>query len=395
MFRTRHARSTVVALLVALALLAFASAAFAAPRTAPKAQWTFATYCCVDNNLEQYWDRYSVPALLGVPASDSVNVVVLCDRLSTTGTDLIEYDGGVERVVETYPEMDFGEGDSLAWFIQAVRDLYPSTHLAVTMSDHGCGWNYIAKDETSGGDRITMDEFGKALTDAGAWIDILAFDACNMGDVAVAYEAALTGKVGIMVASEESVPYEGYPWDKMLAPVAQDPSRTSTQVAKDMVAGWKAYYDDLTWANSVQLAAVDVTRIGLAASDMQRWSARLAADLPAYEKAYTQAASRSWTPSYTRYEDFGELCSRLSADTSITDATLKALTQTVRADLDAALIAQDTAPKTARATGLIIWWATQNTWTYYQEAFKIQPSFARPAPVGIDWWAFLDAYNGK
>jgi hypothetical protein len=360
MFRTRHARLSVVALLAALALLAFASAASAAS----PAQWTVAVYVAGDNDLEKYWDQYSLTGLLDVPANPDVNLVVMVDRLSTDGTELIEIDGGVQRVVAMYPEKDFGEGATLEWFIETVRARYPSTYLCVTLWDHGFGWRYVAKDQTSGGDHITMDEMGQALTDAGARIDILAFDACNMGDVAVAYEAARTGKVGIMVASEESVPFDGFPYDEMLTPVAKDPSRTPVQVATDMVAGWAAYYDSLTSANGVHLAAVDIARIGLAASDMRAWSARLEAGLPAYAKAYSKAL-------------------------------LRALTRTVLADLEAALIAQDTAPKTARATGLTLWWASKNTWTAAQEDFRTQVSFAQPAPVGMDWWAFLRAYNKK
>jgi len=389
MFGTRYARLTVVALLAALALLAFASAASAASAV----QWTHAVYVAGDNDLEKYWDQYSLAGLLDVPASPEVNLVAMVDRLSTDGTELIEIDGGVQSVVATYPEKDFGDGDTLAWFIETVRERYPSTYLCVTLWDHGFGWRYVAKDQTSGGDHITMDEMGQALTDAGARIDILAFDACNMGDVAVAYEAARTGKVGIMVASEESVPFDGFPYDEMLTPVAEDPSRTPVQVATDMVAGWAAYYDALTSANGVHLAAVDIARIGLAASDMRAWSARLAARLPAYAKAYSKALGRSWSPWATRYEDFGDVCRQLIADASITDATLRALTRTVLADLEAALIAQDTAPKTARATGLTLWWASKNTWTAAQEDFRTQVSFAQPAPVGMDWWAFLRAYN--
>ena len=397
MFRTRRYRPLVVALLITLALLAFTAAVPAAGAAAPSAAapWTCAIYVDGDNNLEKYWDQYSLAGLLDVPSSPGVNVVAMVDRFSTSGTELVEIDGGVRRVVATYPEKNFGDGGTLAWFIQTVSELYPSTHLAVTLWDHGNGWRYIAKDDTSDGDRITMDEMGQALTDGGAWIDILAFDACNMGDVAVAYEAALTGTVGIMVASEESIPYNGFPYGRMLTPVAQDPSRTPAQVAADLVAGWKTYYETLTWAKGAHLAAVDVTRIGAAVPDLQSWSARLAAGLPAYRKAYANALGRSWTPWATRYEDLGDLCGQLDASASITDATLKALSRTVRADLAAALIAQDTAPKSATATGLAIWWAQKNTWTAFQADFKAQVSFAQPAPLGVDWWAFLDAYNGK
>ncbi len=385
----------ILALFCCVAVLAAAGSARAAGASAPQAVWTIALYANGDNDLMYTWPRFTLPALEAIPPNGAVNVVAMLDKPKKDGAWLYKVSGtSVETVKHFTDERDFGSGATFRWFLEQVHSRFPSDHLMVIGWDHGYAWHYFSKDSTSR-DKILLPELKKAIVDAGVPIDILGFDACNMADVAVAWEAARAGKVGIMVASEESVPYEGFPWGMMLAPVAQDPSRAPVQVAADMVAGWKVFYDDLTWANSVQLAAVDVTRIGLAASDMQRWSARLAAGLPAYKKAYTAAAGRTWSPSYTRYEDFGGMCSRLSADASITDKTLKALTKTVLADLNAALIAQDTAPKTASATGLSIWWASHVTWTYYQDAFKVPPSFARPSPVGIDWWAFLDAYNRK
>lgn len=421
MVRDRHARPrrsiSGVVLLVVVALCAAAisvcaaapTAASASPQTAgpavrasavsasfaSTAQWTIAVYCDADNDLEKYWDQYSLPGLLGVPESAGVNVIAMVDRLSTSGTELVEIGDGAQTVVAAYPESNYGDGDTLQWFIETVSELYPSTHLAVIMWDHGSGWRYIARDQTSGGDRITMDELGRALADAGVQVDILAFDACNMADVAVAYEAALSGRVGIMVGSEESVPYNGFPYKEMLTPVTQDPSRTPYQVATDLVAGWKTYYETLKWAKSAHLSAVDLAGIREAAPDLRSWSAALRAGLPLYKKAFTGAASASWTPWATRYEDLGDLCMQLNARAAIADPAIKALSATVAADLQAALIAQDTAAKSAHATGLTIWWGVKNTWTAFQADFAAQVSFAQSAPPGVGWWAFLDAYSAR
>jgi hypothetical protein len=385
-------------LLVALAVLtlsavgAAASSALASP-PAGATDWTFAVYCDGDNDLEPYWDRFSLPWLLDVPASPGLHIVVLIDRRSTDGAQLVEIDGGIQTVVATYPEKDFGDGATLRWFIEAVHSRYPSTHLALTMWDHGYGWRYVCKDETSGGDSIGMDELHAAVTGAGVPIDILAFDACNMGDVDVAYEAALTHLVKIMVASEESVSANGYPYDKMLAPLADDPSLTPVQVAQAMVAGWKDYYDGLNWANTAQLAAVDVTRIAAAAPDLRAWARRLAADLPLYKKAYTRELKKTWHAWASNQYDFSDYCAKLIEDTQVKDATLKALTRTVKNDLADATIANATAPKSVPVTALTIWWDEHVDWKTWQADYLAHVSFAQPAPLGMGWWAFLNAYN--
>ena len=79
-----------------------------------------------------------------------------------------------------------------------------------------------------------MPELRAALAGAGVPVDILAFDACNMGDVEVAWDVASvedpaapgTPLVDYLVASEETIDQDGYPYDDMFAPLAADPGRS-------------------------------------------------------------------------------------------------------------------------------------------------------------------------
>ena len=215
-------------------------------RAAEPVPWTLAVYYNGDNDLERYYDEYSLPALLNIPASDDFEVVVMLDRMSTQGIELIEIEGGTATVVNTYPEMNFGDGATFAWFLTEVSTLYPSDNLVVTASDHGYAWRYFSNDQTSG-DKITMPEFQAALTSAGVYIDVMSFDCCNMAAIEVVYQTSLTGMVDNMVASEETIPMNGFPYDLMFTPLANDALRTPDQVAVDMVNGWAAYYDPLNW----------------------------------------------------------------------------------------------------------------------------------------------------
>lgn len=394
-------RAATFVMLLAITLLA-APAALAgkpAPSPAPSppsggTQWTYAIYMDGDNNLDKYWEQYSLPGLLDIPAGDGLEIVAMMDRSATSGTELVELEGTTQTVVASYPEKDFGDGATFQWFIQEVHARYPSTYLAIGVWDHGYGWRYFCSDDTSGGDRITMDEFRNALAGAGVPIDVLAFDCCNMANTEVAYEAALSGRVKVMVASEETVPQNGFPYDLMLTPVAQSPARTPSQLATDMVAGWGAYYATQTWANDSHLSAMDIAKVGAAVPDLQNWSSLVNAKLPAYRKAYTSARSKSWFAWATDYVDLGDLCKKLNAQSAIADPALRAANDKVVADLAAARIAQSTRRGAARATGLTIWWPTSNTWGVNQAAYQAQVSFALPAPAGgVGWWTFLDAYN--
>ena len=56
---------------------------------------------------------------------------------------------------------------------------------------------------------------------AGMRADILAFDACDMGILEAAFE--FRGRADFMVASQELVWQDGYPYDDILAALVIDP----------------------------------------------------------------------------------------------------------------------------------------------------------------------------
>jgi hypothetical protein len=368
---------------------------FAVPAlAADEADWTFAVYVAADNDLESSWDGVNVPALLRVPASADVHIVALVDRLSTTTVELIEFEGDQATVVEVFDEVNSGDGATFEWFLGLVAARYPAEHLAVTMWDHGGGWKYICADDSSDGDRITMGELHAALDGAAVPIDILAFDACNMADVAVAYELALTGLVDLMVASEEMIPLDGFGYDHMLTPLAADPTLTPEELAQDMVDGWGLYYDPLAWAKTVCLSAVDVHAVGEARAALQTWVRRLGDGLPRYAKDYSLALTKTWRAKAGRQYDLLGLCGELAADPDLKRSGIRPASLAVAKAIEKAVLARHTTAWTAEATGLTVWWANIGEWKYFEAAFGDDVAFAEDAPVGIGWYDLLLAYTG-
>jgi len=350
--------------------------------------WTLAIFYNGDNDLERYYDEYSLPALLNIPASANLEIVVMLDRMSTQGIELIEIEGGTAQVVNTYPEMNFGDGATFAWFLTEVSTLYPSDNLVVTASDHGYAWRYFSNDQTSG-DKITMPELRAALVNAGVYVDVLSFDCCNMAAIEVVYQVSLTGMVDDMVASEETIPMNGFPYDLMFTTLANNPARTADQVACDMVAGWAAYYDPLNWAQTVALSAVDVASIGAQAQVFDDWVARMHADLAIYRKSYKNALSNAYCAWATsEHVDMADLGEWLLADTKIKDTVLKAATSAMIVAIDSAVLAFDNGPGAAACHGLTLWWGVGGDWTTYKVAYT-EVAFA----IDMGWHAFLTAYN--
>ena len=350
--------------------------------------WTFAIYVNGDNNLERYWEDFSRPALQNIPANSDVNIVAMMDWVAQNGSSLYEISGGVVTLVDTYEEMNYGDGATFQWFLTEIATLYPSDKLGITMWDHGYAWRYISDDSTSG-DEITMDELQTAIEGAGVSIDILSFDACNMAAVEVVYEVAQTGLVDLMVASEDTIPENGFPYDLMWTQVAQDPTRTPAQVAVDMVDGWAAYYDPLSWATTVGLSAIDVGVIGSSIATLDTWVAEMHANLGAYERYYKTALKDAYSAWATyKHVDMADLGDTLLANSKISDADLRTATANMVALVDSSVLAVSVGSGAEDARGLTIWWGVRGDWSFYSPAYA-EVDFA----VDLGWYDFLVDYN--
>ena len=264
------------------------------PGWRPSGTWTIALYVNADNDLEYTWPRFTLPALQRIPVSPKVNVVALLDKESKTGSYLYRVRGSQVTTVRHWAtERDFGKGETFQWFLQQVHSRFPSDHLIVVGWDHGYGWRYFSHDYNAD-DTITMPELRAALAGAGVPVDILAFDACNMGDVEVAWDVASvedpaapgTPLVKYLVASEETIDQDGYPYDTMFAPLAADPGRSPVQVTDDMLRGWDTYYGSLRCFDWCSLSAVDLAAVRAAGPAMADLAGRLSSGLAASPPEY-------------------------------------------------------------------------------------------------------------
>ena len=351
--------------------------------------WTLAVFYNGDNDLERYWDEYSLPALLNIPASADFEIVVMLDRMSTQGIELIEIEGGTATVVNTYPEMNFGDGATFAWFLTEVSTLYPSDNLVVTASDHGYAWRYFSNDQTSG-DKITMPEFQAALVSAGVYIDVMSFDCCNMAAIEVVYQVSLTGMVDNMVASEETIPMNGFPYDLMFAPLATDASRTPDQVAVDL-GRWMGRL-----LRPAQLGADGRTLRGRRGEHRcpgrRSSTAGARGCTPIWHSTRRTTRTRSATrtvPGRPRSTwTWRTSASGCLADTKIKDTVLRTATSAMIAAIDSSVLAFDNGPGATACHGLTLWWGVGGDWDMYEAAYT-EVAFA----MDMGWHAFLADYN--
>lgn len=354
--------------------------------------WTVALYVDADCNLEMYWEDPSLAYLLNIPASDGLNIVAIVDWLSEDGVERVEISGGVAETVEEYPEMNFGDGATFSWFLTEVNTYYPADHLVVIPWNHGSAWRGFCWDATSGDDQITLKEMETAIVDAGVYIDILAFDACSCSSIEMAYQAARTELVGLLVASEELVAGNGFPYDLMFTPVALDPSRTPIQVAEDMLAGWVAEYEPLSWGWYCTLGIVDIGAIREASGAISDWVEQMTEGLLHYTHNYRTALRDSYYVSCgSHYQvDMVDLGRHLMDDPVLAeDKELMTTTQAMMDAIEGAVIDVYNTDTTAAAGGVSIYWGSHNqAWRLNYENY-CDVSFADES----GWGEFLVLYN--
>lgn len=350
--------------------------------------WTLALFINGDNNLEKYWDDISLPSLLNLPANDAFTIVAFVDRLSVDGTEVVEISGSESKTVVTYEEKDFGSGETFQWFLEQVDANYASDKLAVVAWDHGYAWRYISDDDTSGS-RITMPQLQTAIANAGVYIDVLAFDACNMASIEVIYQVSLTGLVGIVVASEESVPTTGFPYDLMLNATVQDPSNSPTELATDMVDGFRELYEGQTWASTVALSAVDVPALLESEDVISTWTAAMQSCLPEYEDAFKLVLREVYFAWCTHYHvDIADLGDTILADATITDPDLIAATEAMVAAVDGTVITCWGGSAALDSRGMTLWWGVTGDWKTFSAAYA-DVEYSQVT----GWYDFLEAYN--
>ncbi len=233
--------------------------------------WTVLVYMDADNDLEQYVVHDLEELEAGVAASDDgrLTVLVQVDRADGyvdddgdwTGTRRYRVVGDTDpehrasTVLEDLGEVDMGDPDTLSAFLAWGDRTAPAAHTALVLWNHGTSWSRpdphgaeggtpsatpppgIAWDDESQQEISIADgDLARALSGRAAGpLDLVAFDACNMGAWEVAHD--LAPHADWMVAAETWVGGEGLmytPWLPTLAGGAS-PRDAALRAAQDAV----------------------------------------------------------------------------------------------------------------------------------------------------------------
>ena len=237
------------------------------PRLLLSANWTVMVYVDGDNNLEGAAID-DVNEMETVGSTAEVNIVVQVDRAAgydasngdweDTRRGLVIQDsntGIISSDLTSIGEINMGHPGYLTEFIEWAATTYPADHYALILWNHGGGVTGAISDDTNGG-WLTLSELDLGISRSPVHLDVIAFDACLMSMLEVAHEVAAYGDV--MVASEETIPFDGYPYDTMMADLTANPGWSAAELGGSMVTRYDEHYDpiDVTTLSAVDLAEV-------------------------------------------------------------------------------------------------------------------------------------------
>lgn len=232
----------------------------------PPKKWTFMVFMNGDNDLERY--AFSdLNEMEQVGSDRNINIVVQVDLYSLNGGKAerlyITRDADDENVKSlrfalTY-EPNMGDPKELTAFIRWAAGNYPADHYALILWDHGGGYAGFSSDWTANDDHITMPELEEALRSvSNVRFDIIGFDACLMSMVEVALQ--VMSFADVFVASEETEPGRGWPYDQILGPLEADPKKDARSLAKVIVEAYTAQERD-RYSDGYSFSALDLSRL--------------------------------------------------------------------------------------------------------------------------------------
>lgn len=272
-------------------------------------RWAVMVYFAADNNLDNF-ATVNLDQMKQFGSSDEVDILAQIDLPNKRPAKRYHFSrdtpGVEDDVVERLPaNINTGDPAEFVAFLKWGFARSRAEHYLVVIWGHGKGWDdlddcqvtrptmrfnvnrrpdvrdtalEIAR-HTTGVSHSTVfaigDDFGndydflnsrelkKALLEATKGrpkIDILGMDACLMGMAEVSYQ--VRESVDVLVASEDLVPNESWPYDRILARLHAKPTMDPKQFAAVIVYEYVAHYrSQIADTRSVTQSACDLSKV--------------------------------------------------------------------------------------------------------------------------------------
>lgn len=391
---------------------------FSSEQVAEK-QYTILVYFAADNDLHPFVQG-DIDELTKIGSTDRVNVLAY---LSTSEPDV----GKISR------KLVIKQGETEQWGVDKSRDSgdwntlysaikwghkhFPAKHFVLVLWDHGSGslnryskigmpwWHHSLKqraicyDDTTGNylkDYALRNALQKAVSELrdGKKIDLLAFDACLMADIEVAY--TIKDYVDWSVGSQETIPGTGYGYDKILRAITSEID-TPEELAHVMV---EAYHDEyINDEDAFTFSAFDLKQVDPLVVAINNIAMQLQILLSSFDakkqNAVLKAIKRASSPRYCMhfdsqyYLDLAHVLTNLLTQVPVMrleseeEADLRAALRKALVCLDACVVYKMNGPAYRDASGLSIYFDQKMVDPDYRSLYWAK---------NTQWLSFLETY---
>lgn len=383
----------------------------------PEAKWTILVHMAADNNLNRY-GREDLNELEAGLSGQDVNVIVLYDGQMRGDSCIyqIKPDSGMNdklvsetvdeggAVIPATKEIDSGDSATLGKFVNWAAEKYPAQHTMLTIWNHGGG--IFRKPDLAPVKAYAFDDRGTTMQTndlsatilpafkqaSGKSLDILAFDACLMGQVEIGYQ--IRGLANILIASEDTEPGGGWDNKAWLSKLCQNPAMPSKSLSQTIVSEYGKSYlpggsQDGVAPLGVTLSAVDIQLLDSSLMPaLRRFGTVAAATLPAQQEAFLSLRLNAQDFNKAIAVDVGDLMQVIQSSPQMAPE-LKAASKEVQEALGKTVIANASTENKVKASGLSIYCPTGSK--PYNVDYD-NPSFI--AFGQENWSQFIKAYKG-
>lgn len=363
------------------------------------ADWTVMVYVMGDNDLEPFAIQ-DLLEMSAVGSTDRVNIVALVDRHPAYINEAV---GPVEEFEDTRSlyigpesiessselgELNLGDPETLASFIEAGVSDYPAERYAVVLWNHGAPWTGMGPDESNGSDILDLAEINAGFTEGLARagldsIDLIGFDACLMASYEVATTVADHGD--FMLASEELEPGHGWNYEALQL-LVDNPEYSAVDLGQAIIDGFVGQAQVNNTEEEITLSLLDLRVMGSVEQALDQLAQPLMANPIAAAPILAQARTASLTfgsnpdPTLDSHQiDLGNLVQHLGNADSLLVVPAKQLERA----LDQLVVATASGPATTGATGVSIYFPV------FAEHFRQGYLFLEDIPV---WPELLTSY---